>query len=250
MKYIEYVNSRDRTTSSASSSDFTVRLSKSYNNIRSVELLGYTIANAIYTINSSNNQLRWVEYDIPDYTTRLVSIPSKNYSASQLATEITTLMTTNSFTGLVYNVSYDSQTMKYTITATGSVGLTFYLDFNGLSNSCASELGFSDTYVGTSGTTITSQNIIRLDKTFILMETDILNDIQGGPNGQGTCSFMLQLPANGTTETFYTEVIEHQLEGIYSMSQMKIRLKDFKNRVVDMNGSDHIFIFQLSDCKH
>lgn len=249
MKYIEYVNSKDRTTSSVSSSDFTVKLSRSYNNIRSIELLGYNMSNTIYTINSSNNKLHFVEYSIPDYTDVTITIPQKNYSASQLATELTTLMTSNSTIGMSYNVSYDNQTLKYTFTGTPvSLGETFYFDFNNVSNNCAIELGFPENYTGTSGTTITSPNIIRLDKTFILMETDILNDIQGGSNGSGTCSFMLQLPPNGTTQFYYTEVIEHQLMGIYNINQIKIKLKDFKNKVVDMNGSDNIFILQFSDC--
>jgi len=241
MKYIEYIDSKNRTTYSSSSSYFTVDLSQTYQNVKSVRLIGYHIANTIYTINEYNNNLRYVENSGND--TISVTLTKKNYTASQLASEIASVMTTNTQNAITYTVSYNSSTMKYTFTADSS---NFYFDFNGLNNSCHRQLGFSSTYTGSASSSVTSSNIIRLDHDFILMQTDINNDIKSGNNGKGYASFILQLPTVGTSQFYNTEVIPHSLTyGKSTIDRLEIKLIDTNNNIVNLNGSDNIFIFEF-----
>lgn len=241
MKHKEVINSKDRITG-GTSSNFTVKLGKAYSNVKSIELIGYHVANTIYTINTNNQNLRYIENT--GANTINVVIPNKNYSASQLATELSTLMTANTANSITYTVTYDQQTMKFTFTASTN---NFYLHFDGVNNNCHLELGFDSSYIGSSSSTVSSVNIIRLDKRFLLMETDLLNDLNTGPNGKGQCSFILQLPDAGTSQFYSMEVLKHELKhGRNQFDRFKIALKDFDNNIIPLNGSDNVFIFEIT----
>ena len=240
-KYLEFVNSANRESYSNSSSDFTCSLSQSFQKVKSIKLIGYYIANTIYTINDYNYQLTYVENAGTDSIT--ISIPKKVYTTSQLATELGTLMTANTLNAITYTVTYDTQTYKFTFTASTS---DFYFDYTHLTYGCFRELGFDVNYTGTASSSVTSSNMVRLDNNFILMETDLSNDIKGSNTGLGTCSFILQLPSIGTSDFFNTEVIQHTLKtGKSQFNKIKIKLIDTSNRTINFNGSNNIFIFEI-----
>jgi hypothetical protein len=246
-KYTEFVNSKDRTATSTSSSDFTIKLSRTYNDVKSVRLVAYQMSNTLYTINSSNDKLIWMEKEgIDPWELCVASLTHKNYTASQLATEIQSKMIGSSYYLKTYTVTYDPQTLKYTTTMVAPLlGDSFYFYFSHDTNSCAVEMGYDKTYVGNMNTSDVSTNVVRLDKGVILMETDILNNIHGGNVGLGTCSYLLQMPPNGETQFYYTEVVDHMLCGTFTFNQIKIKLKDFDNKIVELNGSNNIFVFEF-----
>jgi len=237
--YTVLISSRDRSSLSNSAADFHVEFNKTYDKIRTIKLLSYNIANTVYTVNSNNNRLRFVEGS----TTVLVTLTNSNYTAPELAAHIADVMTSNSTVAATYTGTYDINLFKMTFTA--STG-NFYFDFNGLNKNCSQIIGFNENHIGTLASSQISQNAIRIDVNYVLLETDFQNNIETSAQGV-KASWVLELPASGTSQTFnVNNTYDHQVDVNMTIRSMSIRLKNNKNYTIDMNGSDSYFLFEFS----
>lgn len=209
-----------------------------HNNVRQIRLISYNIANTVYTINVNNNKIKFVE----GATSVTITLTNQNYTASTLATHIAAIMTVNSPTLDTYTGTYNTNTYKMTFSAGVS---NFYFDFNGLNFSTAREMGFSDNHAGLTATSQKSENAVRIDNPYILLETNFQNNIESSSTGTNF-SWVLQLPSQGTSETYnINSTYSHITNADVALRSMKIRLKDMKNRTIDFNNSDCCFLFEF-----
>lgn len=101
--------------------------------------------NARSLVNDTNNKISFTEFDGTSNTdTYTITLTSKNYTGTQLASEIASKMTTASSAdqGLTYTGTYNSQTKKITILLTD--GLPNVFKFNAVSNDAYRLAGFTD----------------------------------------------------------------------------------------------------------
>ena len=234
------VNSEDRDTLSVSSSDFIIDLGKVYSGVKKIRLLSYTIANTIYTVNSNNYRFFFVEQSGGGSVA--VSLTQQNYNGSTLSTHVAAAMTALSANGYVYVGAYDSNTLKMTISTTNNFSMTFN---NGAS--AYKILGFDKNPSATLiSTTHTSNNVIRLDQSVALMETNFTNHLKT-TNDSVNASFLLKLSASGSTDSVGTNnTYDYEVDDLnLSFNQIKIRLKNLENKTLPLNGSDNIFLFEI-----
>lgn len=117
-KTVVYINSAERIT--GYSDDFTINISnqiepgKIYN---SVCLLSCSIPKSYYIINNNNKTIRFIE----NVTNVLCSLDVGNFSASELASEISSAMTAASTIGAVYSTYLNMRTGKYYIQTSSAV---------------------------------------------------------------------------------------------------------------------------------
>lgn len=166
------IDSRNR--SSGTLTDFEIRLENFplENDFNRVCLLNLSIAKTYYLIDSDNNTFTLTEGG----TDATVTLTLGNYSLDSLATELAADLTSASPNGYTYTCAGDTSTGKYTISVASPASqpsLTFGEDIGGI-------LGFgADTYAF-SGDTVTSPNVVRLQKTDgILVWTDLCAENEG-----------------------------------------------------------------------
>lgn len=124
--------------------------------------------NSVYPINANNNKIYWQEDGGGTITS---SIPIKNYSATQLATELQTLFNTDTGLGRTYTVSYDTQTKKFTMGE--SVGIPNTFQFVSGSNNAYDEIGIKADG-GAKSTSYQFDYIVDLSGTeYVDIQTDI-----------------------------------------------------------------------------
>jgi hypothetical protein len=133
------------------------------NTFAGVPQIVYT--NSFKGINSNNNKFQLIEYDGSGLNpeTINITIPEGNYSVTNLASTLKSLLDNASYYTYTYTVTHDSVTSHFTIV--NSSNKNFDLEFN-VPNSAYLVMGFNkDTYEGrsTNSYTITSENIVRLD---------------------------------------------------------------------------------------
>ncbi len=240
-----FINSRDRSPLSVSSSDFEIDLPKLFINVKSIDFVGAIIGNTIYTINNNNNKLRYIESIGLVPTT--VTLTNGVYTANQLASHLSVVLTANSANLSSYTVTYDAQTFKFTFS---SSLVSFMFSFTGLVNNCSYELGFVEDSNTSTASSITAPYVAKIVDTFILVETDFHNNVQTS-NHSVNCSWVLELPPSGT----YTGVsLVNSFQVIPPMPmpsfrKIKIRLKNCKNKTVDFNGGDFVLMFDVKYSK-
>jgi len=238
-KHYLIVDSTDRSTLSNSSSDFIVELPRVYHHIVRVNLLSYTVSNSIYTIDSRNDQLKFYEDIGFSYTT--ISLTHGVYNGSTLATHIASVMTTNTANYYTYVGAYSSTTLKMTFTATGG---DFHFDFTNSNNSHL-QMGFDNNSALASASSQVSPNVIRLDNPYCLLQSNLGNHLRSTSDSV-SCSFMLQLPSSGSSETFtLNKTYDFDNDINMNVNQIEIRLKDINNKTLNFNGSDSTFLFEL-----
>lgn len=148
------INSADRTSSSVSSNDFQVRLPHDIKGMKSLELVSCSVPNTVYNIRTGTND----KLDFYDGANKTITVAAGAYSITSLcSTLLTQLNTTSSgFTA----VSYDTITMKVTITRSSNFSLLFATGAN-IATSIRRELGFNATDLS-AAVTFTGQNVINL----------------------------------------------------------------------------------------
>ena len=241
IKKLLLVNSKDRSDLSYSSSDFNVQFNRAFQNIRSVQLLSYEIANTIYNINNNNNKLKFTENT--GASTIIATLTNGSYSSSSLASHIASVMTANTANGITYTTVYQSTTFKFLTIA--SI-LNFRFDFTNAYNPYL-QMGYDEGQITSYATTSTSTNAIRLDICCGLLEIDILNNIET-TSPSVNCSWLLEIPGAGNVQSKYiNSTYFHSLDVSSStLRSMNIRIKDMNNKTLDFNGSNCVFLFELT----
>lgn len=118
-----------------------------------IALKSVTLPNLVYPVNSNNNTIVFEEDGVgTDFT---CTITAGSYTASELATEIKTVMDASAGAN-TYTVTYDSNTYKFTFTTSGT-SLRF------TSDTTADKVMGLDTSVTTFAASITSSYPVRLD---------------------------------------------------------------------------------------
>ena len=225
------VNSHERLSSSASSTDFEVILYSTLSNVSKIQLNWIQIPNSIYNISSSNNIVTFTE----NATLKTATIPVSAYNSDELATELASILTTASGGYNTYTVTYNTETYMFTFSATNAFMLN-----------CSKakfpyhELGFSNSDTS-SATSITSSYIVSLEQPNELIvsihETDsllITGDTQFG------ATFIIPNKAFlGEVLTFVSNVPMYMVLSEHTtITNLCIGLKDRYRNTIGLNGAD------------
>lgn len=126
-------------------------LPEAIHDITSVKLKSFTIPLSVYTIDSRNNKLQFIEAGSTS-SNRVITLPSSNYSGITLASQLTSAL--NSVGSYTYAVNYTtSGTNVLSFSATGGS-----FAFTSIANDAYYECGL-DTQLDTLSTTKTSDTI-------------------------------------------------------------------------------------------
>jgi len=221
------LKSRDRTTESKSSSDFTIQLPHPING--KYELVSATVPNTIYTFaaGDDSNKIYFNEAGTP-FT---ASITPGFYSTSTIAAAIKTAMEdVGSYT---YTVTIDSVTQRVTISAGADL---FILEF--ASREGASErLGFAreDTAAATSHTGDYVLNFALPHS--LVVDIDRKESFQS--SGQDSGSFYIPFDVNSSDVMIYSRdsKFSQNIE-FRNQTSFPIQLKNTNNQIVDLNGAN------------
>lgn len=174
------VNSRDRTANSTSSNDFQIKLPHDITEVKTVELVSCVMPNSVYKIRAGIND----KLDLNDGANKTITITPGAYSITSLCSYL--LIQLNSVSSGFTACSYDTITMKVTITRSSNFSLLFSTGTNA-STSVRKELGFNSTDLS-GASTFTGQNVIQLYN----------------PIGCYVCINEFSMPHRTSAGTFYT----------------------------------------------
>lgn len=168
-----FINSKDRTSGSASSSNFIYKLNRPVEHVHRIGVRRVILPFSYYVFNSNNNVITFDEGG-GDLT---ATITAGNYTKTELETEIKTRM--DAAGGDTYTVSINTNTYLLTISSTG----TFELDFRTSTNAASAydQLGFDDANYATAGSH-TSPNAVNLNGPLALYIRS--NELSGGTRGR------------------------------------------------------------------
>jgi len=178
-----------------------------------VSLLSITLPNAIYPL-TNRNVITFTDSG----GTSSISLPLQLYSYSQLATELQTLLNADAtLFNADYAITFDTQTLKYTITA----GTNFSID----GGSLAQYMGFTSVPT-TSATSATSNYLARLDGS---QHVDVIAD--GAVRGISLqrSNVLARVPLSFPFGEFseYSPPVRNRVQmSVNALSQMSIRLVD------------------------
>jgi len=147
MSRLLIINSKDRRT--GTSTNFDILLQQNVTNFNGshptkIKLIGFQFSNAIYNVNSNNKNIAFTE---TTGGTVNITLTEGVYTASTLATHLASVMTSNTGVSNTYTGSYDSTTMKITITANTQT-FKFNADYKliGFLSSQSAALSLTGTY--------------------------------------------------------------------------------------------------------
>lgn len=215
----------------------------------------------IYNIDSTNNLITF-----DDGIPRTATLSSGQYTASALATQVGTKMTSGG--GQTYTCTYDSTAMKFTISAAGA----FTLFFNS-ARSPYFALGFNFAATSTA-TSQTSLNVVSLEQpTMINVSILEFNDsLFCGTTGTTSTSSSTTATAVGNLQSSFLirlketssslnvkEFEADELTGILklskpiSFSKLHIQLKDLNDNLISLNGADwvaYLYVYHEAPYPH
>jgi len=175
--------------------------------------LSITIPNAVYPL-TNRNVITFTDSG----GTSSITLPLKLYSYSQLATALQTLLNADAtLFNADYAISFDTQTLKYTITA----GTNFTID----GGSLAQYMGFT-TVPTTAATSVTSSYLARLDGS---QHVDIVCDGAIRGISMQRSNVLARVPLSFPFGEFseYSPPVRNRVQmSVNALSQMSIRLLD------------------------
>lgn len=235
------VNSKDRTSTSTSSNDCVVNLPYEID-AKCVELVSCVLPNTVYKIRAGVND----KLDFNDGANKTITITPGAYSITSLCSIILTLLNSSSsgFTAC----SYDTITMKVTITRSSNFSLLFSTGANA-STSIRSELGFSATDLSGT-TTYTGQNVVSLYNPIGCYIQ--INEL-GMPNSTtGRCLYTFHVPIDVNSDG----ILSVQKNNIYSqkvylssqtrIGRLTIKLKNQDGSDFAINNVDYELILKIN----
>ena len=235
------VNSKDRTSTSTSSNDCVVNLPYEID-AKCVELVSCVLPNTVYKIRAGVND----RLDFNDGANKTITITPGAYSITSLCSTILTLLNTSSsgFTAC----SYDTITMKVTITRSSNFSLLFSTGSN-TSTSIRTELGFSA--IDLSGTTTyTGQNVVNLYNPVGCYIQ--INELSMPNSTTGKCIYTFHVPMDVNSDG----ILSVQKNNIYAqkvyltnqtrIGKLTIRLKNSDGSDFVLNNTDYELILKLN----
>jgi hypothetical protein len=201
-----------------------------------------TIPYTVYTINSNNNKLYWVDSDSTVITTTLTV---GNYNESDLATLITTAMNADKSSANTYTVTVSNTTAKYTFTNNTS---NFQLTTTNNTSAVWKTLGFNTTSNKTGSTTYTSDKVFNLQP---LNTIYICSNMADGNNARvrgGDFPIICSIPISDNFGDIVTYI--NDFDDVIPLnniaSSLTLRLYDNNLNIIDLNGSDWSIEFDLT----
>lgn len=217
------LDTRDKQTGSTTNEPvFSLDVQSQLNGPYGFALKSAVIPNLVYPVNSSNNTFVFAEGGGSNITSTLTA---QNYTGTQLASELQTVL--NADGGLVYTVSYDSQTGKLTIAPSSS---TVQFKTTNTAFTASFVLGFDDTTDTADASSITSDYPVRLDGS---MYIDI--ELSGmSPNtvtSKNTSTPLCRIPLAGSFGaiiTYENDSVKDEMIHIDStaLSHLRMRIRD------------------------
>ena len=240
------INSVDR--SHGTPSDFSIQLHRAIK-VKAIKLKRSIIPNTIHTINANNQILRVQTANAASETVTVdVILTAANYTASELATHVSTLLTASApGTYTVTKSATDTSRFNF------SCSQGFQLMFDN-QQSPYKELGFfkgtTVTSEATSATTfdITAPSFYKLGYDYLLLQSRGLQSNMETTTGL-SCFAQLPLNANSGGYAYNSEDYdgEHQIyETQKILNQLDFRLITPQGQLCDFNGIDVSFVFEVT----
>ena len=233
------INSKNRNTESASTSNFTYSIGQSLE-VESIVIKSISIPNTQYNINNSNNKI----YFYYMQNTGLVEVPNGQYTISQLLAKLNT-----SFIGYGNTVfTQDENTFK--ISYTSAVGIAF---FSGDDSSSGLMKTLGQPTTTSEYTNFTFQNLPSLNG---LMNYYILTKVLSqGSNGLFTGGIQTALQTNIPITVPYGQIQNYRpllletntitFTRPVNIQFIDIKIVDSSLNEVDLNGADIELIYKL-----
>jgi hypothetical protein len=231
------VESVRRLVTSASSSNFKIRLNKPVQADR-IELLSVDIPNTIYNVNLSNNRLYF-----NDGMARTAVITPGNYTSNTLKAAVESAFAASG-TSLTITYTYSQSTFKVTLAGSAP----FSLSFDNTDRSIASVLGFSKVNLP-SASSHTGQGAISLQQRPLMLVIDIANtNLYTTDDTTGT--FMIPVNTDGGFTIQYRSGLDFEQKTTTIperlLQNFDVRLCYTDNVAVDLNGSEWNFLLRLT----
>lgn len=232
-KYI--ISSKERTSSSISSSSFTINSSIVFDK-GWYKLEQFYLPNAKYNVDASNDIIYFTESGVQKTTT----LKHGYYDSSNIASEMTTALNSVS-SG--YNVILDNTSMKLTITNTQPFG---FLWGSNTINSANKILGFSQNDVDES-TSITSTYPINVTG-YLWYSLRINNNTSTYTPSGGQASYVIPNNKNNGEFIYFSDsdLQQHCYFATPSKS-LNVMLLDDTDTVVNLQGADFFFVLEKTD---
>jgi len=239
MNYI-YINSGDLSSGTIENGDYI--LHNAIENKNYIKLLNFHCTNTFYNVNANNNNLTF--FDTSATTTYNITITEGNYDISSLIFTIETELN-NSASSLVFNVTYNTNTMKVTISASGGFALYFNAD-----NQINKLIGFSSNATS-SDTTHTGENVVDLNypKNILLTIREFGIEYNNSNNNNiNLHTYNIPVNVNGSDIITYNEkYMFKQMANIKekTIKRLNIVLRDENGNQLDLNGGNYQIIFYV-----
>ena len=206
------LDSRDRQNTADSVTDYNVYLTKPMSHVKSVKLNEISLPYTIYNISSAKNNNRMTIYEEnagtagADFT---ITIVDGWYDIESLCGVIKTALDAGG--SQTYTVSYDSNTMKVTVTGDAYDIVIYGSDSTGVVTGLESEIGFS---IETSeASTVVADKVPKiLSPQYLLLNLDFVSDNIDTLDANKNSTFLISTTVNGS-QNFYGGMIEKQTEG-------------------------------------
>lgn len=244
-----YISSEDRIY--GSSSDFTVQMQQSINNIKSLKLEAAAIPISWYPIQPAYYHVPLAEGANPTVN---VSVPTGWYTPPDLATALATALNSASPGGATYTVTYSTLTGKYTIASTTSFSLPWATDIAAYpSNFMEYVLGWQKSPDTTPAVSVTSPGVGTMNDLFVsLVVKPVTTNAYTCTTTVASTSFTI--PVLGNQEdiiyylnngTGYSQQLDYQVPSI-NLRELTITLRHISGQVVDLNGAPIALVFSYS----
>ena|SRR3989344_3803295 len=232
-----------------------------FKDVIAVELVKADIPNSGYTLETTNNALRFID----NSTTYDITVPVGNYTSATLATALQSAM--NDASAVTYTVSVDSTNNTFTIAGTAAFDLIFV---DGTepgpgadteksqnlyrTNSIGPTLGFRALDLE-SATTYTAQYTFNLrTNKYVILAIEGLErlECQRSAVKGAFCTLMLQDDtSNFNLNANYGDLdndtyVKYFPEPLPRLNRMRIKFYDMNGNLYNFHGHDHILTFKVS----
>lgn len=242
------LDSRDRQISTDSVTNYRVSLSKPMQNVSSVALKEITIPWVIYNVSlaKANHQMTVNEATVGDFT---ITIADGWYDMSSLCSAIQTALDAGGSN--TYTVTYNTNTMKVTITANTYNIIVYGSNSTGKTTGLEQELGFL--LATTASLSATSSNVPKLlQPKYLLLTLDFLADNIDTIDGNKNASFLIT-PSINASSSFGGSVVRiaegdnwiQKCPHTSDLSTFRVSLRDENNVYVELNGCDWHFVLEF-----
>ena len=243
------LDSRDRISSSISSSNFSIVLNVPITNVKYIKLQKVLMNHKIYNISSeySNNTISYTEKSLPTFeeppvaqTTHTVTatLATGYYSIADICYEVAQQMTNSSHYGYMYTVTYNYKTGKFTISCSGLFILPVSTlgDYLGFTTAITSYVNEDEGYTADSVSKIN-------DPVYYYISINNLQSLQSGRNNI-ISTFMI---TNNEEQTEYQSISEQYvcINDTITLKEIQVYLKNRDGSSVQMNGSNFALLLNV-----